>query len=166
MPPRRDGKQGRPRRAAYIAVAAVLLIILIVVIVAATSGGGSSNKSPNQITPTQQAGGGAAKKKKKAQPVVRGDVTVAVLNGTTQAGLAAQLGDQIAASGFKKGQVTNASDQQAQQTIVYYASGQKKAANEVARIVKANNVQAIDPDTQAIAGNGAKVVVLVGADKT
>ena len=96
----------------------------------------------------------------------RGDVKVAVLNGTTQAGLAAEVGNQVAAGGFGKGQVANAADQQAQQTIVYYASGQKKAAQEVARIIKVGDVQPIDPDTRAIAGNDAKVVVLVGADKT
>jgi hypothetical protein len=145
-------------------VAAVLVIILIVVIVAATSGGGSKTKAPNKITPTQQASG--TKRKPSAAPVQRGDVDVAVLNGTTQAGLAAQVADQVAASGFKKGNVTNASDQQAPQTVVYYASGERRAAQEVADVIKAGSVQAIDPDTQALAGNDARVVVLVGADKT
>jgi len=167
VPPRGDTSGGRPRRAAYIAVAAVLVIILIVVIVAATSGGSSSKpKSPNTIAPSQQQANGAGTKPKKAAPVPRGDVKVAVLNGTTQAGLAAEVGNQVAAGGFAKGQVANAADQQAQQTIVYYASGQKKAAQEVASIIKVGDVQPIDPDTRAIAGNDAKVVVLVGADKT
>ena len=144
----------------------MLVIILVVVIVAATSGGGSSKpKASNTIAPNQQAKG-AAPKAKKAAPVQRGDVKVAALNGTTQAGLAAQVETQITASGFAKGQVTNASDQQAQKTVVYYTSGQKKAAQEVASIIKAGPVQPIDPDTRAIAGNDAKVVVLVGADKT
>jgi hypothetical protein len=165
VPPRRDGGGGRPRRAAYIAVAAVLVIILVVVIVAATSGGSSKPKAPNTIAPNQQAKG-AAPKAKKAAPVQRGDVKVAALNGTTQAGLAATVENQITASGFAKGQVTNAADQQAKKTIVYYTSGQKKAAQEVASIIKAGPVQPIDPDTRAIAGNDAKVVVLVGADKT
>ena len=139
---------------------------LIVVIVAATSGGSSSTpKSPNTIAPSQQANG-AGTKSKKATPVPRGDVKVAVLNGTTQAGLAAEVGKQVTAGGFAKGQVANAADQQAQQTIVYYGSGQKKAAQEVASIIKVGDVQPIDPDTRAIAGNDAKVVVLVGADKT
>jgi hypothetical protein len=166
VPPRRDGAGGRPRRAAYIAVAAVLLIVLVVVIVAATSGGGSSSKSTNTIAPNQQASGGAAKHHQATPPVQRGSVKVAVLNGTTQAGLAAQLGDQITAGGFAKGQVTNAADQQAPKTVVYYASGQKRAAQEVASIVKAGAVQPLDANTHAIAGNDAKVVVLVGADKT
>jgi hypothetical protein len=165
VPARRDTSGGRPRRAAYIAVAAVLVIILVVVIVAATSGGSSSTpKSPNTIAPSQQPAKGAGTKS-KAAPVPRGDVKVAVLNGTTQAGLAAEVGNQVTAGGFAKGQVTNAADQQAQQTIVYYASGQKKAAQEVASIIKVGDVQPIDPDTRAIAGNDAKVVVLVGADK-
>jgi hypothetical protein len=142
-----------------------LLIVLVVVIVAATSGGGSSSKSTNTIAP-QQASGAAAKHHKATPPVQRGSVKVAVLNGTTQAGLAAQLGDQITAGGFAKGQVTNAADQQAPKTVVYYASGQKRAAQEVASIVKAGAVQPLDANTHAIAGNDAKVVVLVGADKT
>ena len=163
-PPRRAAAGGRPRRAAYIAVAAVLVIILVVVIVAATSGGDSKSKAPNKITPTQSAG--ASKQKGAASPVPRGDVKVAVLNGTTQAGLAGQVGDQIAASGFQEGDVTNANDQQAPKTVVYYASGQRRAGQEVAGVVKASSVQPIDPDTQALAGSDAKVVVLVGADKT
>jgi hypothetical protein len=167
VPARRDGAGGRPRRAAYIAVAAVLVIVLIVVIVAATSGGGSSaSKSPNTIAPNQQASGAARKHRKAAPTVPRGDVKVAVLNGTTQAGLASQLGDQITAGGFAKGQVTNAADQQAPRTIVYYASGEKRAAQEVASLVKVGAVQPIDANTQAVAGSDAKVVVLVGADKT
>jgi LytR cell envelope-related transcriptional attenuator len=165
VPPRRPST-GRPRRAAYIAVAVVLLIVLVVVIVAATSGGGSEKKAPNTIAPAQQAGSGKTKHRKAPAPVPRGQIKVAVLNGTTQAGLAAQIGDQVTASGFQKGQVTNAPDQQAQQTVVYYTSGQKKAAQEVAKVVKAGSVQPIDPDTQAVAGGDAKVVVLVGADKT
>ena len=164
MPPRRAAAGGRPRRAAYIAVAAVLVIVLVVVIVAATSGGSSGSKAPNKITPTQPTG--ASKQKPAASAVPRGDVKVAVLNGTTQAGLASQVGDQIAASGFKQGEVTNANDQQAPQTVVYYASGQRRAGQEVANVVKASGVQPIDPDTQALAGSDAKVVVLVGADKT
>jgi hypothetical protein len=163
VPPRRAAAGGRPRRAAYIAVAAVLVIILVVVIVAATSGGDSKTKTPNKITPTQT---GASSKKRAASPVPRGEVKVAVLNGTTQAGLAAQVGDQIAASGFQRGDVTNANDQQAPETVVYYASGQRRAGQEVADVVKASSVQPIDPDTQALAGSDAKVVVLVGADKT
>ncbi|MFL5905328.1 MAG: LytR C-terminal domain-containing protein, partial [Solirubrobacteraceae bacterium] len=163
VPPRRAAAGGRPRRAAYIAVAAVLVITLVVVIVAATSGGDSKTKAPNKITPTQPAG---ASKKGAASPVPRGDVKVAVLNGTTQAGLGAQVGDQIAAGGFQRGDVTNANDQQAPKTVVYYASGQRRAGQEVADVVKASSVQPIDPDTQALAGSDAKVVVLVGADKT
>ena len=138
------------------------MIILVVVIVAATSGGGSSKpKAPNTIAPTA-----AGRRRRRRSPRRLRRCSAATsrsrsLNGTTQAGLAAQVENQITAGGFAKGQVTNAADQQAQKTIVYYASGQKKAAQEVASIIKAGRaVQPIDPDTRAIAGNDAKVVVL------
>jgi hypothetical protein len=166
VPPRREGSGGRPRRAAFIAVAAVLVIVLVVVIVAATSGSSSSTKSPNTIATPPAKGAAKPKRHKAVAPVQRGAIKVAVLNGTTQAGLAAQVDNQVTAGGFAKGQVTNAPDQQAQKTIVFYGPGQKKAAQEVATIVKAGAVQAIDPNTRAVAGNDAKVVVLVGADKT
>jgi hypothetical protein len=91
-----------------------------------------------------------------------------VLNGTTVPGLAAQVADQLQRGGFGRGQVTNAADQQRPETTVQFAPGQRRAAEEVAGILKVSKgeVTALDANTQAIAGPDAEVVVTVGADRT
>jgi hypothetical protein len=92
-------------------------------------------------------------------------VTVSVLNGTTVPGLAAQIGDEIEAEGFQRGNVANALDQQRTASTVLYAEGADREAKLVARKLGINSVEPIDPDSQALAGN-ASVVVIVGADQT
>jgi hypothetical protein len=117
---------------------------------------------------TVQGGSPAPTEQGQRAPVSRGEVTVAVLNGTTVPGLAAQVADQLEQGGFKRGQVTNAADQQRATTTVQYAPGQRRAADEAAGIVKVarSAVKPIDANTQAIAGPDADVVVTVGADRT
>ena len=91
-----------------------------------------------------------------------------MLNGTTVPGLAAQVADQLQSSGFARGQVTNAADQQRADTTVQYGPGQRRAADDVAGILKVGRtkVTSLDANTQAIAGPDATVVVTVGADRT
>ena len=60
----------------------------------------------------RQRAGEQRKPKRKRAAVKPGNVTVAVLNGTTVPGLAAALRDEIAAAGFKKGVIDVYSDQQ------------------------------------------------------
>ncbi|MDX6669401.1 MAG: hypothetical protein QOK04_2781, partial [Solirubrobacteraceae bacterium] len=93
--------------------------------------------------------------------------TVAVLNGTTIPGLAAQVSDQLQKGGFKRGSVTNASDQQRPGTQVAYAPGYKRAADDVTGLLKLRSTaQPMDAGTQAIAGPDAAIVVTVGTDRT
>jgi hypothetical protein len=96
----------------------------------------------------------------------RGAISVAVLNGTTTAGLARSVADRVSGAGFDEGQVTNAADQARPSTVVEYDAGQRRAALEVARVVKAGNgaVQPMSEGTRVLAG-GAQVVVTVGADQ-
>ena len=56
------------------------------------------------------------------------EVTVAVLNGTTIAGLAAQVGEEANADGFTLGTVTNAARTDQPRSQVLYRKGQKDAA--------------------------------------
>jgi hypothetical protein len=108
-----------------------------------------------------------AAKKKKAAPVKPDAITVAVLNGTTIPGLAAQVGDQVDQEGFTLGTVSNASQTQGQRanSVAMYARGHQRDARSVARRLRIQNVQPVDADSQAIAGD-ASVVVIVGSDKT
>jgi hypothetical protein len=106
--------------------------------------------------------------KKKATPAVSADkITVAVLNGTSIPGLAAQVGDRVDAEGFTLGTVSNASQTQSNRanSVALYATGHQSDARRVARRLNIRNIGRLDPDTQQIAGD-ATVVVIVGSDKT
>ena len=104
------------------------------------------------------------KPKRNGAAVKPGNVTVAVLNGTTVPGLAAALRDQIAAAGFKKGTINNFSDQQLDESVVQYAPGHQAEAKAVSRIVGISEREPVTADSRALAGD-ATVIVIAGADK-
>jgi hypothetical protein len=108
-------------------------------------------------------GGGEPKKNRSA--VVPGNVTVAVLNGTTVPGLAKQVGDRVEAHGFTLGTVANTADQEQQraESVVLFSPGHKNEARVVSRRLSINQRQPIDPASQQLAGD-ATVVVIAGAD--
>jgi hypothetical protein len=110
-------------------------------------------------------GSGGSAQQAPQEPVNPSTVTVSVLNGTTVPGLAAQIGDEVESSGFQRGNVANALDQQRTTSVVLYAEGADREAKLVARRLGINAVEPIDPDSQALGGN-ASVVVIVGADQT
>jgi hypothetical protein len=127
------------------------------------------NGAKDEDTPSKAA---AAKQKtsttkKKAAPVAADKITVAVLNGTTIPGLAAQIGDRVDADGFTLGTVSNASQTGGQRanSVAMYARGHERDARVVARKLRIGSVQPIDAESQSIAGD-ASVVVIVGSDKT
>jgi hypothetical protein len=99
-------------------------------------------------------------------------VTVSVLNGTDQSGLAGRLSSKLAADGYKQGAVTNASDQTHTTTIVQYPPRDRVDALAVATSLKLGraSVQPIDSATQHIVcsvsplGCSSPVVVTVGSD--
>jgi len=95
--------------------------------------------------------------------IVPADVTVSVLNGTTVGGLAAQLGDKLEGQGFQLGNVTNGTDQQRAESVVLFAPGAEDEAKDVGRRLGIDQREAVDPDSQARAGD-ASVVVIAGAD--
>jgi hypothetical protein len=140
----------------YVAVALVGLLVLggaaACGVTQLTGGGDSSGKSlPN-------------KPKRNGAAVKPGNVTVAVLNGTTVPGLAAALREQIAAAGFKKGTINDFSDQQLAESVVQYAPGHQAAANAVSRRVGISRREPVTADSRALAGD-ATVIVIAGADK-
>jgi hypothetical protein len=93
-----------------------------------------------------------------------GNVTVAVLNGTTVSGLAAALRDHIAAAGFKKGTINDFSDQQLAESVVEYAAGHEADAKAVGRRVGISQREPVTANSRALAGD-ATVIVIAGADK-
>jgi hypothetical protein len=147
-----------------VAVGAVVLGLAAVGAVVLLGGGDEKpdRTAENRVVPPQNGEGrGSA-----GGPVQRGETTVAVLNGTTIPGLAAQVSDELSRGGFRRGSVTNAADQQRPGTTVVFASGHRRAAEEVAKLLKVPTVTPIDSGTQAIAGGDAAVVVTVGNDRT
>ena len=99
-------------------------------------------------------------------------VTVSVLNGTDQSGLAGRVSSRLLAVGFKKGAVTNAADQTHTKTVVQYMPQARLDALAVATSLKLGqtSVQPVDQATRQIACPPASgpctsaVVVTVGSD--
>lgn len=90
-------------------------------------------------------------------------MTVAVLNGTTVGGLAAELGDKLKGQGFQLGNVTNNTDQQRAESVVLFAPNAEDEAKDVGRRLRIDQREPVDPDSQARAGD-ASVIVVAGAD--
>jgi hypothetical protein len=94
---------------------------------------------------------------------VPGQLTVAVLNGTSEPGLAATVGESLRRKGFSEGTIATAR-RTYQQTVVMYGRGHKTAAERAAKVLGVTPVQPIDRTTREIAG-AADVVVIAGRDK-
>jgi hypothetical protein len=136
---------GQPRVLGIVAAVAVVLGVVAIF-------------GSEQLLTGQEGGHGP-----KPGAVVPGNVTVAVLNGTSVPGLAAKVGDDVTVNGFRLGTVTN-SRQQFDQTVVMFAPGQERAARKVAHDLGVQPVQSIDRQTEQLTGD-ADVVVIAGADR-
>jgi hypothetical protein len=126
--------------------------------------GGGGEPQSRQAAPAEQSqeqgsqGGRAA-------GVDPGTVTVAVLNGTTVQGLAAQVADRVESSGFTIGTIANGSDQNRAESVVLFAPGKEREAAAVSRRLGIAQREPVDPASQGLAGD-ATVVVVAGSDKT
>jgi hypothetical protein len=120
------------------------------------SGGGGGGD--DQATGNDEGG-------EKRRAVVPGNVTVAVLNGTTVPNLAKQVGDRVESHGFVLGTVANSADQEQQraESVVLYAPGHQREARAVNKRLGIGQREPIDPASQELAGD-ATVVVIAGAD--
>jgi hypothetical protein len=164
-----------PLRTTLMIVGGVLAVIVVAVVLILTAfSGGSSKNSPNTIgnapatTPGSSSKSGTNSSGNASAPVSRGDVTVAVLNGTTVAGLAREVGTKLQTAGFKLGTVTNAPDQARSATFVAYQPGHQAEANVVAKLIHVGTdaVKPVDQSTAVVAGQDAFVVVTVGSDQS
>lgn len=140
------GRVSQPRVLGLVALGAVILGV------AAIFG--------SQRILNSDGGSGNGPKPKKVDPAA---VTVAVLNGTSQPGLAAKVGDDVKVNDFKLGIESN-THHPFDQTVVMYEPRQQRAANEVAHALGVKPVQPIDRQTQNATGS-ADVVVIAGADR-
>jgi hypothetical protein len=101
----------------------------------------------------------------RAGAIVRSEVTVAVLNGTSVNGLAGKISSDVEASGYRPGRISSTEPGFAK-TVVLYAEGQRRAAQKVARDLGVDKeaVEPLDRESARLAGD-ADVVVIAGEDR-
>ncbi len=150
------------------------LILIVIGLLAIFTGGddpqptkkaGTTQQPQDAATtaPTADSGGG----KKKPSTAPRADTKVAVLNGTTVAGLASTIDTNLTEAGYTESQTpTNYTDQARSASVVFYSGSENRtAAGEIGKLLDISDVQPIvDAATQL--APGADVVVVVGADQT
>jgi len=147
---------------AALAVAAVAAGVIVL-----TRHGASSSSSTASLSSSL-----TRRRTSPAGTVRPSTVTVSVLNGTDLQGLAGRVSQRLASAGYRKGAVTNFSDQtQASSVVAYMTSTDRQDALAVATALKLSrtSVQPIDANTKAIAcppsqACGSMVVVTVGRD--
>lgn len=181
-----DGGGISTGRIAAFVVGGLAVIAIAVVVMLSLTGGESAPPKPNQLgdTPAAQsdadggsdastgtgsgagAASGSASSPNALSTAQRRGTKVAVLNGTTRAGLARTFGDRIEKARFTLGVVTNNVDQAVPATIISYTAGNKPAALVVAKSigVDSGSVQEADANTTTAAAD-ADVVVIVGSDQ-
>jgi hypothetical protein len=155
---------------AAVAVAVVLMLVLT---------GGDAKQPPNDFgnTPTQEtqgtssstgtgSEGGTATPGSPLTAAERRATKVAVLNGTTQSGLARNVGDKIQKARFTIESVGNNADQRIPATSVSYRDGNEPAARAVAKLVGVSASSVQPADANAAAAADADVIVTVGLDQS
>ena len=157
----------RRSRTSIAAVGGVIAVFLAAGAFVATQvlGGDDDPNSSSANTPTPTATGAGTSTPSAGTALAKADTTVAVFNGTTVGGLAAQTADSVETSGFKRGRTGDYTDQQRAASVIFYAAPARAQARAIGRQLSISSVQAIDRETQALAGESADVVVVVGLDK-
>lgn len=175
-PSRRDDRPaGRSTgRLLGIGAAAVLGVAVIGFGASQLLGGDDAPAPSNTVGETvgqPAAGGNATRTTRTSASGSANDpssVNVAVLNGTTVTGLAAEIARQIEQAGYVRGTVTNSPDQTRSATIVAFREGSRADALRIARQIGVGEdaVRPLEPSDAVTAGEEANVVVIVGADRT
>ena len=133
-----------------IAIFVVCVLIAAGVVYAITSGGGDGGGA--------QANG----RTNTAKAVKPSEIEVAVLNGTSAAGLAAVYGEKIEDKGFEAGAVTNSSET-FEDSVVMFRPGHEPEAKLVAKRIAIPKVQLMSGEIIQVAQK-ANVAVVVGED--
>jgi hypothetical protein len=157
---------GLPRVAIGLALAALAVLGVGLALVL---GGGDDDPATEAAAPTvaPAPGAGEPASTSATSPSARGDVTVAVLNGTTTPGLARRVADDVKGGGYKLGTVANATEQNRSATTIQYVDGARDDARTVASLIGIGGdaISQLDQSTLLVAGEAARVVVTVGADQ-
>jgi hypothetical protein len=148
------------------------VVVIAVAAIALLGGGGSDNgakpagKAARSSATSTPAASATSSPKSGSSTSARGDVSVAVLNGTTINGLASTVAKRLSQAGFGSGPTANYTDQARSASVVFYAaSGSRREAFDVAKVLDISDVQPIIDAARQLAP-GADVVVVVGADQS
>jgi hypothetical protein len=162
-----------PRRTGLIIGSAVAAVLVAVVLMIALTQRDNAPSKPNELgvvtTPASAPSGAGGASTIPAAPgaiaVDRRATRVAVLNGTTQTGLARTVADEVQKARFTISATETNADQTVTTTTVSYRAGNQRAAQIIAQVLGIDraSVQPVDPSASAAAD--ADVVVIVGADK-
>ena len=180
-PPRRPAKEpSRAGRWTLFTLLAIGVAAAAVAVPVFLLGGEDPAPAPNRTaestpdTATGAGSGGGGTDAVAARP----ETVVTVLNGTPTEGLASQTRDKLIAEGYsdEQGKIRtgNNTDQQRQDSVIFFADGERRQARDVGSILGIRALEAIDPETQALAdatdatnsGQPSKVVVLLGSDQS
>jgi hypothetical protein len=172
LPPARGGMvpDEKPRRTlSIVAGALAVLTIGLVLFFTVLSGDDEPDRAGDQPPTTVEdvpPAAGETATAPAAEEAARGDVQVAVFNGTTVNGLARRVAEKVEGGGWKLGTVDNAPPPEKSATIVWYAEGQRAQARDVARVIDVGNdaVQQMDQNVRLL-DDDARVIVIVGADQ-
>jgi LytR cell envelope-related transcriptional attenuator len=160
-------RRARARRAAALSAVLVALLAAGGGLAAAVTGGDAGGARHGTPAGRPAAPAGTTPLSPRTRDLLARQ-TVAVLNATTAPGLARGVANRLQNAGVRIGTVTNAATQDRPSTCVLYAPGHEQAARRVAAVLD------LPPDAvigaaaaadRAVAGPGATVVVLVGADQ-
>jgi len=133
-----------------VAIFVVCVLIAAGVVYAITSsGGGEGGAKANGRTDTAQA-------------IKPSEIEVAVLNGTSVAGLAATYGEKVEDKGFEAGAVTNSSET-FEDSVVMFKPGHEPEAKLVAKRISIPKVERMSAEIIQVAQK-ANVAVVVGED--
>jgi hypothetical protein len=157
-------RECRPRRfvvpwragAVVVAAAATVAVVLAVVVALASPDKQRATRPPAQEPPAQTT---------PVHPVR--PTTVAVLNGTTVAGLGRAAMNRLLASGFREGVVTNdATNHERARTSIYYEPGFHEQAQTAAGCLQVGLDRVLPMTADArVAADRADIAVFVGADE-
>jgi hypothetical protein len=132
-------------------LAAIFLVCVLIaagVVYAITSGGSEGAKGSDHTN--------------TAKSIKPDEIEVAVLNGTSVAGLAATYGEEIESKGFEAGPVTNSSET-FEKSVVMFRPGHEPEAKMVAKRISIPKVEPMSGEI-AQAAQKADVAVVVGED--
>jgi hypothetical protein len=175
----RDDGSSRAARITVLTLGGVVVVAALAFGATQILGGGDDAKPPPNVAqqPTSSAdtgtGGGTTPTAAEARP----ETVVAILNGTPTQGLAKSASDKLVAEGYSEDhgmiRTGNNTDQQLQDSAVFYAPGKRRQARDVASILGISaRPAAVDEDTLALAngvgggGDSADVVAVLGLDQS